>query len=188
MKHTITIITAVLAAVSISFAEHHAHGDKAMKAEKNIAEIASKHGSFDTLVALLSQAELVEALTAEGPFTVFAPTDKAFAKLPKAVVTDLMKEESADKLKTILLSHVVSAKVPASAVETGKVKTLSGEKINVKVKEGKVMVGGAKVVQTDVMASNGIIHVIDSVIIPGESGEMAKKDKGYGKKKATMGY
>ena len=132
----------------------------------DIVETAVKAGSFKTLVAAVKAADLVKTLKSEGPFTVFAPTDEAFAKLPKGTLDSLLKPENKKKLQDILTYHVVAAKVPAAKVASGKVKMVNGKNIKVKVASGKVTVNKANVIKTDIMTSNGIIHVIDKVIIP----------------------
>ncbi len=132
---------------------------------KDIVATAIGAGQFKTLVAAVQAAGLVEALQGEGPFTVFAPTDAAFAKLPPGTVEGLLKDPKA--LANILLYHVVPGEVKAAAVKDGLVaKTLQGSTVAFKVMDGKVMINGANIVATDVMASNGVIHVIDSVILP----------------------
>ena len=136
-------------------------------AQKNIVETAVEAGSFKTLVAAATAADLGGALSGPGPFTVFAPTDDAFAKLPKGTVETLLKPENKAKLQAILKYHVVSGTVMAADVV--KVKgavSLNGQRIAVKVDGGKVAVDGANVVKTDIKCSNGVIHVIDSVILP----------------------
>lgn len=137
--------------------------------KKDIVDTAVSAGKFNTLVAAVKAADLVAALKSKGPFTVFAPTDEAFAKLPKGTVESLLKPENKDKLVKILTYHVVAGKVPASAVlklENGsKVKTLEGSTIKISNKHG-VKVNDAKVIKTDVMATNGVIHVIDRVLLP----------------------
>jgi uncharacterized surface protein with fasciclin (FAS1) repeats len=137
------------------------------KTEKNdIVAVASGAGSFNTLVAAVKAAGLVETLQGTGPFTVFAPTDAAFAKLPKGTVEDLLKPENKEKLVAILTYHVVAGKVMAADVKTMKAKTVNGQSLDVKVTEGTVTVDNAKVVKTDIAASNGVIHVIDTVVLP----------------------
>ncbi|MCU0710646.1 MAG: fasciclin domain-containing protein [Pirellula sp.] len=136
-------------------------------AQKNIVETAVEAGSFKTLVAAATAADLGGALSGPGPFTVFAPTDEAFAKLPKGTVETLLKPENKAKLQAILKYHVVSGTVMAADVV--KVKgavSLNGQRIAVKVDGGKVAVDSANVVKTDIKCSNGVIHVIDSVILP----------------------
>jgi|SRR5687768_3526559 len=134
----------------------------------DIVDTAIGAGQFKTLAAALEAAGLVDALKGNGPFTVFAPTDEAFAKLPAGTVESLLKPENKEKLKAILLYHVVSGKVPASKVlklNGRSVTTLQGGAIKVRTKHG-VKVNDAKVITTDVNASNGLIHVIDTVLIP----------------------
>ena len=132
----------------------------------DIVAVASGAGSFKTLVTAVKAAGLVETLQGKGPFTVFAPTDEAFAKLPAGTVEGLLKPENKEKLKGILLNHVLSGKVMAAEVETMKAKTAGGKELSIKVEGGSVMVDNAKVVKTDVAASNGVIHVIDTVVLP----------------------
>jgi uncharacterized surface protein with fasciclin (FAS1) repeats len=138
----------------------------AKKAEtKNIVETAVAAGSFKTLAAALQAAGLVETLSGKGPFTVFAPTDEAFAKLPAGTVEALLKDK--EKLTAILTYHVVAGNVPSSeVVKLTSAKTVNGQDVKIKVMDGKVMVNNAHVVKADVKASNGIIHVIDTVILP----------------------
>lgn len=133
---------------------------------KTIAEIAASDPQFSTLVAALTAAGLVDELKKAGPFTVFAPTNDAFAKLPAGTVESLLKPENIEKLKKILLSHVVGSEVMADDVKTGDVETLAKTMIPVVSENGKVMVGNANVIKADIKASNGVIHVIDAVIIP----------------------
>jgi uncharacterized surface protein with fasciclin (FAS1) repeats len=137
-------------------------------AEKDIVDTAVA-AKFNTLVAAVKAADLVDTLKGDGPFTVFAPTDEAFAKLPKGTVEELLKPENKDKLKAILTYHVVSGKVMAAAVVTldGKnVKTVQGSPVAIKVDGGTVMVGKATVTKTDIQTRNGVIHVIDTVLLP----------------------
>lgn len=132
----------------------------------DIVAVASSAGSFKTLVAAVKAAGLVETLQGKGPFTVFAPTDDAFAKLPAGTVEGLLKPENKNKLVAILTYHVVPGKVMAADVKTMKAKTVNGQSLDVKVADGVVTVDKAKVVKTDVGASNGVIHVIDTVLLP----------------------
>ncbi|MFY7896531.1 MAG: fasciclin domain-containing protein [Phycisphaerales bacterium] len=143
----------------------HASYDK--QATKDIVDTAIGAGSFKTLVAAVQAAGLVEALKGPGPFTVFAPTDEAFAKLPAGTITELLKPENKQKLANILKYHVVSGKVLAADVKTGGVATLAGQRVDLKADKG-VTVDGAKVVTADIAASNGVIHVIDTVIMPSD--------------------
>lgn len=131
-----------------------------------IVDVAAGNGSFNTLVAAVKAAGLVETLSSKGPFTVFAPTDAAFAALPKGTVESLLKPENKAKLIKVLTYHVVSGKVVSKTLKSGKVKTVEGSSVAVKVASGKVMVNKATVVQADVPASNGVIHVIDRVLLP----------------------
>ena len=142
-----------------------ANGAAQPAAAKDIVATAVGAGQFNTLVAAVKAAGLVEALQGKGPFTVFAPTDEAFAKLPAGTVEGLLKDPKA--LSNILLYHVVPGAVKAAAVKDGlTAKTLQGSPVTFKVMDGKAMIDGANIVATDVMASNGVIHVIDSVILP----------------------
>jgi uncharacterized surface protein with fasciclin (FAS1) repeats len=134
--------------------------------QKDIVAVASSAGSFNTLVAAVKAAGLVETLQGPGPFTVFAPTDEAFGKLPKGVVEDLLKPENKKKLVSILTYHVVPGKVMAADVKTMNAPTVNGKKLDLKVGANGVTVNNAKVIKTDVAASNGVIHVIDTVILP----------------------
>jgi len=141
-----------------------------LPSEKNIVETAVAAGSFKTLAAALTAADLVDTLQGEGPFTVFAPTDAAFAKLPKGTVESLLKPENKDKLTAILTYHVVAGRVYSDqAVKAGKAKTLQGEAIRIVVKGGKAMINDAGLAKTDIDATNGVIHVIDSVLMPPSS-------------------
>ena len=132
----------------------------------DIVDVAASNKSFSTLVAAVKAAGLVETLKGEGPYTVFAPTDEAFAKLPKGTLESLLKPENKQKLVAILTYHVVPGKVMAKDVKSGKVKTASGSSFKMKVSKKGVWVDNAKVIATDVKADNGVIHVIDTVILP----------------------
>jgi transforming growth factor-beta-induced protein len=141
----------------------------ATAADSDIVDTAVAAGQFKTLAAALGAADLVEALKGEGPFTVFAPTDAAFAKLPAGTVETLLKPENKGKLAGILTYHVVPGKVYAKqVVGLAGAKTLNGQRVDVKVDGSTVMIDGAKVVKTDIECSNGIIHVIDAVILPAD--------------------
>ncbi len=136
---------------------------------KDIVETAVAAGSFNTLAAALQAVGLAETLKGKGPFTVFAPTDEAFAKLPAGTVDSLLKPENKEKLKAILLYHVVSGEVTAAqVVKLTAAKTINGQNVQIMVRDGNVMVNDASVVKADVMASNGVIHVIDTVLLPKE--------------------
>lgn len=137
------------------------------KDSKDIVDTAVAAGQFTTLAKALQAAGLVDTLKGKGPFTVFAPTDDAFAKLPSGALDDLLKPENKEKLKAVLLYHVVAGKVPAAKVIKMKsAKTVNGQEVTISTSGGKVMVNDATVVKADVMASNGIIHVIDTVLMP----------------------
>ena len=134
---------------------------------KDIVDTAVGAGSFKTLVAAVQAAGLVETLKGKGPFTVFAPTDEAFAKLPAGTVESLLKPENKEKLVAVLTYHVVPGKVMAAdVVKLTEAPTVQGSKAKVKVVDGAVMIDNAKVVKTDIETSNGVIHVIDAVILP----------------------
>jgi uncharacterized surface protein with fasciclin (FAS1) repeats len=133
--------------------------------EKNLVQTAVAAGQFKTLASLLQKAGLPGTLEGKGPFTVFAPTDAAFAKVPKATLASLAKNKA--KLRAVLLYHVVKGKVTAAqAMKLQSAKTLEGKPVSIQVKGGKVIVGGATVVKANVMASNGVIHVSNKVLVP----------------------
>ena len=158
---------AVAAAAAVAFLLPSS-GKAAVQAQNaDIVDTAVAAGSFKTLAAALKAAGLVETLKGPGPFTVFAPTDDAFARLPAGTVEDLLKPENKQKLTQILTYHVVPGKVMAAdVVKMKSAKTVNGKALPIMVEGGTVMVGGAKVVKTDIAASNGVIHVVDSVILP----------------------
>ena len=133
----------------------------------DIVDTAIKAGSFNTLVAAVQAAELVETLKSKGPFTVFAPTDEAFSKLDKATLESLLKPENKDQLVAILTYHVVAGKVMSTDI-TGNMEpaTVNGSTINITLNNGKVMINDATVISADVDTDNGVIHVIDTVLIP----------------------
>ena len=133
---------------------------------KTIVSIASGNKNFSTLVTALKAADLVETLSAAGPFTVFAPTNAAFAKLPKATLANLLKPENKEQLQKILTYHVVSGAVTSNQLKSGKVATVEGGNVTVKISGKKVRVNNAKVIMADVKASNGVIHAIDTVLMP----------------------
>lgn len=138
-------------------------------AQKDIVDTADEAGSFNTLVAAVKAAGLVDTLKSPGPFTVFAPTDDAFAKLPPGTVEELLKPENKQKLVDILTYHVVPGKVMAAdaiKLDGQSAKTVLGATAPIRVQEGSVYIGNAKVVQTDIDATNGVIHVIDTVLLP----------------------
>ena len=144
-------------------------------AKADIVDTAVAAGDFKTLAAALKAADLVQTLKGDGPFTVFAPTDAAFAALPEGTVADLLKPENKDKLKAILTYHVVPGKVLAADVtQLTEADTVNGKKLKIKVVDGKVHVGNATVTKTDIIASNGVIHVVDAVILPPAEAATAK--------------
>ena len=134
-------------------------------AKKDIVETAVAAGQFDTLASLLKQAGLIKTLKGNGPFTVFAPTDEAFSKVPQATLDALAQDKA--KLRSVLLYHVAKGRLTAKKVVKRKsIKTLNGQRVRVRVRAGKVRVGGARVITPDVRASNGVIHVINKLLIP----------------------
>ncbi len=164
------LVTGLTAAMAMAlgqtaFAEHHEKGANAeMAASGDIVAVAMGAGSFDTLVTALEAAGLVETLQGKGPFTVFAPTDEAFAKIPKSDLDALLADK--EKLTAVLTYHVVQGRVMAADVAgLDSAMTVQGQSIDIET-AGGVTVDGAKVVQTDIMATNGVIHVIDTVILP----------------------
>jgi uncharacterized surface protein with fasciclin (FAS1) repeats len=165
MKNQIIILIAMFVFTSVSV---FAQMDTKMvsKAVKNdIVQTAISAGNFTTLATALTEAGLVDALKGEGPFTVFAPTDEAFKNLPDGALEGLLKDKEA--LKNVLLYHVVSGKVSSKeVVDLDKATTLNGSDLKIKASDGKVMINDAQVTSADVMASNGIIHVIDKVLLP----------------------
>lgn len=133
----------------------------------DIVDTAVSAGQFSTLVAAVKAASLVETLKGDGPFTVFAPTDEAFAKVDADTLSSLLKPENKEKLQKILTYHVVPGRVTAAdVVKLKEAETVEGSKIDIQVKDGNVMIDNATVVKTDIMTSNGVIHIIDSVIMP----------------------
>lgn len=154
---TATAAAAVLALASLP----------SIAGEKDIVDTAVGAGQFKTLAAALQAADLVDTLKGAGPFTVFAPTDEAFAKLPAGTVEDLLKPENKDKLAAILTYHVVPGKVMAADVtKLSEAATVNGKPLAIKIDGSTVMINEAKVTAADVAASNGVIHVIDSVVLP----------------------
>jgi uncharacterized surface protein with fasciclin (FAS1) repeats len=142
-------------------------GAKSPQADPDIVETAMAAGDFDTLTAALASAGLVDTLKGDGPFTVFAPTDAAFEKLPAGTVENLLKPENKDQLTKILTYHVVAGNVPASeARKLDSAKTLEGSSFRIRSSHGKLSVDNATVVKADIGARNGVIHVIDTVLIP----------------------
>ena len=157
MKNKTTIVTSLLMLASFLTGAP----------KKDIVDTAVEAGSFKTLVAAVKAAGLVDTLKGEGPFTVFAPTDEAFAKLPKGTVESLLKPENKQKLVNILTYHVVPGKVKAKkAAKLDSAKTVNGSEITIKPSEKTLMINKSKVVKADIKTSNGIIHVIDAVLLP----------------------
>jgi uncharacterized surface protein with fasciclin (FAS1) repeats len=141
----------------------------AQSRQQDIVDTAVAAGSFNTLAKALQAADLVSTLKGEGPFTVFAPTDEAFAALPPGTLETLLKPENKAKLQRILTYHVVPGKVMAAdVVKIPSAKAVSGDTLKVNARSGGVTVGGAKVVKADIAASNGVIHVIDAVMLPAD--------------------
>lgn len=170
MKIAIKFLTSIalfgfLAGAAFVNAAHH-EGDAATK-KPNIVEVAAGNEDFTTLVAAVQAADLVDVLSSEGPYTVFAPTNEAFAKLPDGTVEMLLLPENKDKLVAILTYHVVAGDVSAAeVVELTEVTTLQGGTAAIIVTEEGVTIDGAKVLITDLDASNGVVHVIDTVMMP----------------------
>ena len=163
MKYISLTALAVIAAGA--FANISLAGKKENADTPSVVAIAAGNKDFSTLVAAVTAAGLVDTLNGDGPFTIFAPTNEAFAKLPKGTVEDLLKPENKEKLVAILTYHVVAGKVMAADVKAGKVKTVQGGELEIAVKKG-VTVNGAKVTKTDIVGKNGVIHVIDTVVLP----------------------
>ncbi|MGX9419104.1 fasciclin domain-containing protein [Vibrio sp. WJH972] len=163
LKQILTVTTITMASLSFataSFANHH-------ETHKDIVDVAVENGSFTTLVAAVEAAGLVDTLKGDSDLTVFAPTDEAFAKLPDGTIDVLLKPENKDKLVNILTYHVVAGKVMAEdVVGMDSAATVQGSNVDISVKGDTVMVDDANVIMTDVKASNGVIHVIDSVLMP----------------------
>jgi uncharacterized surface protein with fasciclin (FAS1) repeats len=163
MTMTKLLALAATAACAVSFAAASAPAQPA--AQKNIVQTAVAAGQFTTLVKLVKEAGLAGALQKPGPYTVFAPTDAAFKNVPKATLAALAKDKA--KLRAVLLYHVVKGKVTAAqAMKLRSAKTLEGNSVSIRVSGGKVIVGGATVIEANVMASNGVIHVINKVLVP----------------------
>ena len=142
-------------------------GDHGAKADKDVVDLALATPDVSTLVTALKAAGLVETLKGEGPFTIFAPTNEAFSKLPAGTVENLLKPENKEQLKKVLLYHVhIGAGVKAADVKTMKLSTAAGQDLDVKAEGGSVTVDNAKVIKTDVIGTNGVIHLIDTVVMP----------------------
>jgi len=169
-----SLVASLVAALAVPAAAHAQHTQQTRhtsrtehRAMKNIVQVASAAGSFTTLVAAVEAAGLAETLQGDGPFTVFAPTDAAFAKLPKGTLQSLLRDKEA--LRSVLTYHVVVGRVPAADIlarNGASPETVNGEPLEIRVQGGKVYVNGAQVVTADVPASNGVIHAIDTVLLP----------------------
>jgi uncharacterized surface protein with fasciclin (FAS1) repeats len=160
----LTVLAVALLLSTVSFA---ADKKGKMSGGKDIVDTAVAAGNFNTLAKALQAADLVDTLKGTGPFTVFAPTDEAFAKLPAGTLDDLLKPENKEKLKAILTYHVVPGNVMAAqAMKLNSAKTVNGKDLAIKTDGGKVMINDATVTKADIHASNGVIHVIDTVLLP----------------------
>jgi uncharacterized surface protein with fasciclin (FAS1) repeats len=165
LKHKVVALAAVGALSLSAIAPVASMASAKPAAQPNIVQTAAAAGQFKTLVKLVKQAGLAGALQGKGPFTVFAPTDAAFAKVPKATLQALAKDKA--KLRAVLLYHVAKGKLTAGKVlKLHSIKTLNGQSLKVRVNHGTVTVGGARVVKANIGASNGVIHVINQVLIP----------------------
>ena len=163
---SVAVFAFVVAPIAVSWASYGNHG-YVTKQGPDIVDTAVAAGSFGTLVAALKAADLVQTLKGEGPFTVFAPTDEAFAKLPEGTVESLLKPENKDKLTAILTYHVVPSKVMASDVVNLQVaKTVNGKELAIDAGKNGVKIDNANVIKTDIETSNGVIHIIDTVVLP----------------------
>jgi len=172
-RSKLSILLRSIAAVALvtagltTIANAGGHKAAAPAAPGDIVDVAAGAGSFNTLVAAVTAADLVGALKGDGPLTVFAPTDAAFAALPEGTVENLLKPENKEQLQAVLLYHVVSGKVMSGDLKgTVDAETLQGSSVKIVASMGKVTVNGANVVSADVAASNGVIHVIDAVLLP----------------------
>ena len=159
--------TLVLSLFNVAHAGHHEGGHSSMG--PSIVELAAGNDDLSTLVAAVKAAGLVGVLSGDGPYTVFAPTNAAFAKLPEGTVESLLKPENKDQLTAILTYHVVSGKVKAAdVVKLDSAKTVEGSSVTITATDAGVKVDAANVIMTDIAASNGVVHVIDSVLLPSE--------------------
>jgi uncharacterized surface protein with fasciclin (FAS1) repeats len=161
----IFLMTALTLAVPVGLMAGN-YGSKTT-AQMDIVDTAVTARSFDTLVTALKAADLVDVLRGEGPFTVFAPTDDAFAKLPEGTVENLLRPENKEKLQAILTYHVLAGRfMAADVLSMNSAKTVNGQSFTISTHQGKAMVDSAQIIKTDIETSNGIIHVIDTVILP----------------------
>ncbi|MDH5910886.1 fasciclin domain-containing protein [Vibrio splendidus] len=157
---TTSALVATLLFTAFAHANHH-------EMKKDIVDVAAENGSFNTLVAAVKAADLVDTLKGEGPFTVLAPSDEAFAALPEGTVDMLLKPENKDKLVAVLTYHVIPGKIMAAEVmKLNSAVTVQGSAVMIAIDDGNVMIDNAKVIMPDVEASNGVIHVIDAVLLP----------------------
>ena len=176
MKKTMLFAATALTALITVSACAPAYSSRETQSMKNIVQVASENGNFNTLVAAVKAAGLVETLSGPGPFTVFAPTDAAFAKLPEGTVAALIADK--EKLTAILTYHVLSGRVIASDITRmngATPTTINGQKLDIEVRGGKVFVNNAQVTTADVAASNGVIHVIDGVLLPAAEPAMSSR-------------
>ena len=173
MRGMLGALAAVLVVPAIALAQTTSHSEKTPM--KNIVQVAVEAGSFNTLVAAVKAAGLAETLQGPGPFTVFAPTDAAFAKLPAGALEGLLADKA--KLRAVLLYHVAPGRVMAADVlKMSSVKTVGGPSAKIMLHGGAPMIGDASIVKTDVAASNGVIHVIDTVLMPPAGPAPVRKD------------
>lgn len=159
------MLLAATATAATAAASHHTHHDR----RPDLVDTATAAGGFSTLLAALGAAELVDTLKGDGPFTVFAPTDEAFAALPEGTVESLLEPANRDALRAVLTYHVISGEVPVARVGSLRsAKTVNGQQLELAVEEGRIRVDEATVLTADLRAANGIIHVIDRVLLPEE--------------------
>lgn len=171
---SILVSLALTGAVSASAGGSETLVQDAAMGKKNIVKTASAAGGFDILISAAKAAGLVETLTGEGPFTFFAPTDEAFGKLPEGTLVNLLKPENKAELAAILTYHLLPARVMAADVMTGSVATVNEAELIIKVQDGQLSVNDGNVVATDIECSNGVIHVIDTVLLPADASEAAQ--------------
>ncbi len=178
MKLSRTLALMLVAVVLVAFTQNSVTEQK-IDHHNKIVSIAQDTDQLSTLVTAVKAANLVETLNGEGPFTVFAPTNQAFSNLPDGTLDMLLKEENKGQLQSILTYHVVSGKIMASDLKDGQmVETVQGNKIKVSLSDG-AMINGAKVVKADVEASNGVVHIIDAVVMPSDNEKKEDMDSGY---------
>ncbi|MDJ0758917.1 MAG: fasciclin domain-containing protein [Woeseiaceae bacterium] len=167
IKKIISFVAAAIVTFGSSAAFAGGYGDKSYGDKKDIVDTAVSAGQFETLAAALTAAGLIDTLKGDGPFTVFAPTDEAFAKLPEGTVENLLKPENKDQLIAVLTYHVVPGKVMAAdVVKLDAATTVNGADVTIAANDAGVTIDAANVIKTDIKTSNGVIHVIDSVILP----------------------